>query len=75
MMLHVRGQGARAQISQQPWSTHGTVQVGGGEASFHLRRAALGVHPQVCIEGGAGVNEVELCPEGLLPVLQVRGRT
>lgn len=72
MGLAVGRRGAGAGVSQRPVATYGAVEgLRWGETAFGLREVAVGGHgvAQVGVEGRAGVYEVELCPEGLLPVL------
>lgn len=74
MALPKRRQRAGAHVSDQALSTERTVEgICGRESAVHLGMVALRAQriPQVCVEGGAGVNEVELCPEGLLPAFGV----
>lgn len=66
--------GHRPQVSNQPLV--GTLEgVCRWEPSIQVGGPPVGAHriPEVCVEGGAGVYEVELCPEDLLFVLCVWG--
>jgi len=70
--LAIGRHGAGARVSQRPLAAYGAVEgLRRGKATFGLGEVAVGGHrvAQVCIEGRAGVYEVELCPESLLSVL------